>query len=121
MYFTLCPVDICHPLSEIELGILLGRYALDLEEGGVGAGVTLGALVAENAAFGVESTQSIDQRMSPNSEAGSRENGTGRDEAGGPSSIIETPHPTTIHPIEPLLLSNPVRIPSRTEPSSRLT
>ena len=43
-------------LSEVELGILLVGDALDLEEGGVGAGVALAALVAENAALAVEST-----------------------------------------------------------------
>jgi hypothetical protein len=38
-------------LAEVELRILLVADALDLDEGGVGAGVALAALVAEDAAL----------------------------------------------------------------------
>lgn len=43
-------------LSEVELGILLGGDTLNLDESGVGAGVALGALVAEDTSLRVEST-----------------------------------------------------------------
>ena len=42
-------------LAEVELSVLLVGDALDLEEGGVGVGVALAALVAEDAALAVES------------------------------------------------------------------
>jgi len=42
-------------LAEVELGIFLRCDALDLDEGGVGAGVALSALVAEDTSLGVES------------------------------------------------------------------
>ena len=42
-------------LAEVELGILLVRDTLNLEEGGVGAGVALRPLVAKNAALRVKS------------------------------------------------------------------
>ena len=38
-------------LSQVELGVLLRGDTLNLEERGVGAGVALGALVAEDAAL----------------------------------------------------------------------
>jgi hypothetical protein len=38
-------------LAEVELRILFVANALDLDEGGVGAGVALAALVAEDAAL----------------------------------------------------------------------
>jgi hypothetical protein len=42
-------------LSKVELSILLVRDTLNLEEGGVGTGVTLPALMTEYAPFAVES------------------------------------------------------------------
>lgn len=42
-------------LSEIELGLLLRGDTLNLKERGVGAGVALGALVAEDTALCVQS------------------------------------------------------------------
>lgn len=42
-------------LSEIELGVLLVGNALNLEKGGVGAGIALAALVSKHTAFAVES------------------------------------------------------------------
>jgi len=50
------PIHIRYPFTEVELGIFFRGYAFDLEEGGVGTGVALGAFVAKNAAFGVESS-----------------------------------------------------------------
>lgn len=50
---ALCLVHVRDALAEIELGVLLGCAALYLDEGRVGAGVALAALVAEDAAFGV--------------------------------------------------------------------
>ena len=44
-------------LAEVELSVLLVGDALDLEEGGVGVGVALAALVAEDAALAVESAR----------------------------------------------------------------
>lgn len=44
-------------LAEVELRILLGGNTLNLDEGSVGAGVALAALVAEQAALRVESTR----------------------------------------------------------------
>lgn len=44
-------------LPEIELCVLLGRDTLDLDEGGVGTGVTLSSFVSENATFAVESVR----------------------------------------------------------------
>lgn len=41
--------------AKVELGILLRCDTLDLDEGGVGASVALGTLVAEDASLGVES------------------------------------------------------------------
>jgi hypothetical protein len=46
-------------LSEVELSILLGRDTFNLEEGGVGAGITLAPLVTEYTSFGVESVEEI--------------------------------------------------------------
>lgn len=48
-------------LAEVELSIFLCCDALDLDEGGVGAGVTLGALVAEDTSLGVESVRRKDE------------------------------------------------------------
>ena len=42
-------------LAEVELCILLVSNALDLDECGVGTGVALGALVAEDAPLRIES------------------------------------------------------------------
>lgn len=42
-------------LSKVELGVLLGRDTLKVKQGGVGTGVALAALVAENASLRVES------------------------------------------------------------------
>lgn len=42
-------------LAEVELGIFLCCDTLDLDEGCVGAGVALSALVAEDASLAVES------------------------------------------------------------------
>lgn len=44
-------------LAKVELSILLGGDTLDLNEGGVGTGVALSALVADNASLGVESSE----------------------------------------------------------------
>ena len=44
-------------LSEVELRIFLGGDTLNLNEGSVGAGVALSALVAQDAAFAVQSTK----------------------------------------------------------------
>ena len=44
-------------LSQVELGVLLRGDTLNLEEGGVGTGVALRALVAEDAPLRVESTK----------------------------------------------------------------
>lgn len=43
-------------LAEVELSIFLGGNTFNLNERGVGAGVTLGALVTENTSLRVEST-----------------------------------------------------------------
>jgi hypothetical protein len=48
-------------LAEVELSIFLCCDALDLDEGGVGAGVTLGALVAEDTSLRVESVRRKDE------------------------------------------------------------
>jgi len=53
--FPLGTIYVCYALSEIELGVLLGRDTLDLEERSVGTGVALAALMAEYAPFAVES------------------------------------------------------------------
>jgi hypothetical protein len=42
-------------LSQVELSIVLVGHALDLDKRGVGTRVALSALVAENAALGVQS------------------------------------------------------------------
>lgn len=47
-------IGITH-LAQVELRILLGRNTLDLNQRGVGAGVALSALVAENASLAVKS------------------------------------------------------------------
>lgn len=47
----------CTHLAQVELSVLLGGNALDLEEGSVGAAVALGPLVAQNATLGVKSAE----------------------------------------------------------------
>ena len=42
-------------LAEVELGVLLRRHTLNLEQGGVRASVALGALVPKDAALAVQS------------------------------------------------------------------
>ena len=51
---TLGTVNVSDALAEVEVGVLGGTDALELEEGGVLLGVALGAGEAENTAFGVE-------------------------------------------------------------------
>jgi hypothetical protein len=55
LHLPLRTVDIRDPLPEVKLGVFFRGDAFDLDEGCVGAGVALGAFVAEDAAFAVES------------------------------------------------------------------
>lgn len=45
-------------LAEVEFGVVFGGDTLDLEEGGVGAGIALPPLVAKDATLAVETNSS---------------------------------------------------------------
>ena len=47
-------VHICHPLAEVELCVLLGANAINLQKSAVGIAVGLAALVAQNQALGIQ-------------------------------------------------------------------
>lgn len=53
--FPLRPINICNALAEVELGVFLVDNTFYLNEGSVGAGVALCALVSEDTALAVES------------------------------------------------------------------
>jgi hypothetical protein len=55
MDLPLCAVYIRNPFTEVVLGVLFASDAFDLDKGGIGARVALCALVAQDAAFAVES------------------------------------------------------------------
>ena len=48
-------VDICNSLANVELCVLLGADAIDLQQSAVGVAVGLAALVAQDHTLGVES------------------------------------------------------------------
>jgi hypothetical protein len=55
MDLPLCAVYIRNPFTEVVLGVLFASDAFDLDKGGIGTRVALCALVAQDAAFAVES------------------------------------------------------------------
>lgn len=55
MNLRLCFVNVRDTLSKVELSVLFRCATFDLYEGGVGSGIALSTLVAEDATFGVES------------------------------------------------------------------
>lgn len=55
MYIKLQIWLVCTNLAKVEFCVILRRNTFDLEEGGVGSGVTLSALVPQDAALAVKS------------------------------------------------------------------
>ncbi len=56
----LSTVDVGNSLAEVELSLLLSGNTLDLEQRGVGSGVSLSSLVSGDSGLGVKSSGSQD-------------------------------------------------------------